>query len=231
MGEQVFPAVPWPVAPVGAEWELRSARLLQECLTRLQGRDLHLFAYGSLIWRPEFEFSEQQLARVQGFHRALRMRSRLYRGTPEQPGLVLALLSGGSCTGLLYRVDAARAQAVLRQVWAREMVSGIYRPRWLQCHPRQHGASLPALAFTLSRRSPSWTGQLSDVELLNVFRHARGHYGSTLDYLRRTVQSLRAHGIHDRELERQHALAVCNGLCEALPLHLSRPLAAKAQSS
>jgi cation transport protein ChaC len=199
--------------PGGADWAQRSARLLQDCVERIRGRDLHLFAYGSLIWRPEFEFDAQQRARVQGYHRALRMRSRLYRGTPEQPGLVLALLSGGCCVGMVYRIAAPRAEGVLRQVWAREMVSGVYRPRWLQCHAREHGASLPALGFTLSRRSPSWTGALSDAELLNVFRHARGHYGSTLDYLQRTVQSLRGHGIRDPELERQLALAAGHGLC------------------
>ncbi|QPF73865.1 gamma-glutamylcyclotransferase [Roseateles sp. DAIF2] len=198
--------------------------MLQEYLDHVRGRDLHLFAYGSLIWRPEFEFDEQQRARIQGFHRALRMHSRLYRGTPERPGLVLALLSGGCCVGMLYRIGAARAEAVLRQVWAREMVSGVYRPRWLSCQP-QHGGQgvVPALAFTLSRRNPHWTGALSDAELLSVFRHARGRYGSTLDYLQRTVQSLRSHGIHDRELERQHALAVGHGLCEPLPVHLARP--------
>lgn len=204
-----------PQAPAagGADWTQRSARLLQDCVERIHGRDLYLFAYGSLIWRPEFDFDAQQQARVQGYHRALRMRSRLYRGTPEQPGLVLALLSGGCCVGVIYRIAAPRAEAVLRQVWAREMVSGAYRARWLQCHAREHGASLPALGFTLSRRSPSWAGALSDAELLNVFRHARGQYGSTLDYLQRTVQSLRSHGIRDRELERQLALAVAHGLC------------------
>ena len=46
-------------------------------------------------------------------------------------------------------------------------------------------------------------------------RHACGRYGSTLDYLQRTVQSLRSHGIHDRELERQYRIAVQHGLCEA----------------
>lgn len=195
----------------------RSTRQLAQHLARLrrdngQPQDLWLFAYGSLIWKPEFEFSHQQPARIQGYHRALRMHSRLYRGTPEQPGLVLALLSGGSCRGMLYRVDASRAEATLRQVWEREMVSGVYEPRWLACHTVD-GGMRHALAFTLSRRSPSWTGPLDEAQLVHVFRHACGRYGSTLEYLQRTVHSLRAHGIHDRELERQYHLAVRHGLC------------------
>jgi len=196
----------------------RSARQLAQSLARLRQdgvpQDLWLFAYGSLIWRPEFEVKHQQLACVRGYHRALRMHSRLYRGTPEQPGLVLALLSGGSCRGMLYQVEAARAEHTLHQVWEREMVSGVYEPRWLACHTPEGGVR-HALAFTLPRRSPSLTAPLDESQLVHVLRHACGRYGSTLDYLQRTVQSLRSHGIHDRELERQYRIAVQHGLCEA----------------
>ena len=177
-------------------------------------QDLLLFAYGSLIWRPDFEFSESRPARVQGHHRALRMRSRVNRGSPEEPGLVLALLSGGSCRGLVYRVPAADGEAVLTALWAREMPTGVYEPRWLNCETPQ--GPLRALAFTLSRRSPNWTGEIADAKLLHIFAHARGRYGTTLDYLLRTVQGLREHGIRDTELERQWHLAARHGLC--LPL-------------
>lgn len=180
---------------------------------------LKLFAYGSLIWKPEFEYQSAQPARVHGYHRTLRMRSQLYRGTEQQPGLVLALISGGCCEGVLYEVAPAQADAVLRQVWAREMVSGVYTPRWLPCRARSGARLGHALAFTLSRHSPSLVGPLAEDELLRVLAHARGRYGSTLDYLRQTVKSLRSHGIHDRELERQCALAVRHGLCEAPGLH------------
>ena len=59
---------------------------------------LWVFAYASLLWRPEFDVAEQSLARGQGWHRALQMWSRVNRGTPAQPGLVFALLRGGSCS-------------------------------------------------------------------------------------------------------------------------------------
>lgn len=186
---------------------------LQRLLDQLtDGRPLQLFAYGSLIWRPEFVHDAMHMARVHGFHRTLRMRSNIYRGTDSQPGLVLALIPGGSCDGVLYRIAPDRAAAVLRQVWAREMVSGVYQPRWLNCRSRAGMALGSALAFTLPRRSPSLVQPLADEELLRVLRHARGRYGSTLEYLRNTVTSLRQHGIHDRELERQCALAARHGL-------------------
>jgi cation transport protein ChaC len=194
----------------------RSAHLLQR--TRAEwlagGSDLLLFAYGSLIWRPDFEFSQALPAKVLGFHRVLRMRSRVNRGSPQEPGLVLALVSGGSCRGLVYRVPRADAEPVLAQLWAREMPNGVYEPRWLNCDTSE--GRLKALAFTLSRRSPNWTGDLNEPELLHIFRHASGRYGTTLDYLLRTVHGLRAQGIRDRELERQAHLAARHGLCAPL---------------
>ena len=63
--------------------------------------DLWIFAYASLIWRPEFEHAEERFATIHGYHRALKMWSRVNRGTPECPGLVFGLLHGGSCKGMV----------------------------------------------------------------------------------------------------------------------------------
>ena len=194
----------------------RSEHLLQRTTAewRASGEDLLLFAYGSLIWRPEFDHVEALPARVLGFHRVLRMRSRVNRGSPQEPGLVLALISGGSCRGLVYRIPRDVGEQVLPRLWAREMPNGVYEPRWLNCDTR--AGRLRALAFTLSRQSPNWTGPLHEPELLHIFQHASGRYGTTLDYLLRTVQGLREHGIRDMELERQAHLAAQHGLCAPL---------------
>lgn len=173
-------------------------------------KGLMIFAYGSLMWNPGFTPSQTLVAKVQGYHRALRLRSLVNRGSADQPGLVMTLLSGGSCRGLLYRIDPAHSDAQLKRLWLREMVVGTYVPRWLRCYSAE-GEHM-ALAFTLSRRSPGWVGELSDERLLHILRHARGRYGTTLDYLQRAVNALRDHGIHDRALERQLALARAHGL-------------------
>ncbi len=85
------------------------------------------------------------------------------------------------------------------------MPTGVYDPRWLPCRTPQ--GPVQALAFTLSRRSPSHTGRIADDEMLDILRHARGRYGSTLDYLLETAAALRRCGIRDREIERLVALA------------------------
>ncbi len=194
----------------------RSAELLRRTTDEwlASSDDLLLFAYGSLIWRPEFDVARVLPARVMGFHRVLRMRSRVNRGSPQVPGLVLALVSGGSCRGLVYRIPRSAGHDVLPRLWAREMPNGVYEPRWLCCDTPE--GRHRALAFTLSRQSPNWTGPLPEPELLHIFRHASGRYGTTLDYLLRTVQGLRAHGIRDKDLERQAHLAARHGLCVPL---------------
>lgn len=169
------------------------------------GDDLWVFGYASLIWRPDFDADEQRGACVHGWHRALRMRSRINRGTPERPGLVFALVSGGSCRGVVYRIERARAERELERLWAREMPTGVYDPRWLPC--RTPAGGVRALAFTLDRSSPAHTGEIADAEMVEILRHARGRYGTTLEYLLETAASLRSRGIRDREIERLERLA------------------------
>lgn len=164
-----------------------------------QGQQLWVFGYASLIWRPDFEPAERHATRVHGWHRSLAMWSRVNRGTPEQPGLVFALLPGGSCQGMVFRVAAHEADAVFERLWAREMPSASYDPRWLRCPTP--GGPVSALAFTLPRHSPSHAHGLSPAQYRHIFAHAQGRYGSTLDYARQTLDSLQAHGVRDASLQ------------------------------
>jgi glutathione-specific gamma-glutamylcyclotransferase len=173
-----------------------------------------VFGYASLIWRPEFAAVERRSALLHGWHRSLRMRSRVNRGSPQTPGLVFALLSGGACRGFVYRLRPDHVEHELRQLWLREMPTGVYDARVLQCHTRQ--GKVPALAFTLARNSPACLHRLTDPELFHILRHASGRYGSTLDYLVQTAIALRSEGVLDREVERQVALASQHGLLPAV---------------
>ena len=197
--------------PMSASQRRDPAQLLDQVRRQWGGQhDLWVFGYASLIWRPEFEAAEHRPAWVHGWHRSFKMRSRVNRGTPEQPGLVYALVSGGLCRGMVYRLPMQRAHDELPRLWLREMPNGVYDPRWLRCRTAQ--GDVTALAFTLSRRSPSFTGRLDDPAMLHILRHAQGRCGSTLDYLVSTAESLRENSMCDRESERLLRLVRSQGL-------------------
>lgn len=181
---------------------LRDAdQMLERTLAQWGGtEDLWVFGYGSLIWRPEFDFSERRSAHVHGWHRALKMWSTINRGTPQTPGLVFGMLPGGSCQGMVFRIPRAQGDAAMRKLWLREMPNAVYDPRWLQC--RTPDGSVKALAFTLSRQSPHHTGELAPDEYRRIFSQAQGIYGTTLDYAQATHEQLQSMGIDDKALKR-----------------------------
>lgn len=189
------------------------AALFERTRQQWAARSEHwVFAYGSLIWRPDLDVAERRDALVHGWHRALRLRSRVNRGSPERPGLVFTLLSGGSCRGVVYRVRGERASEEFERLWAREMPMAVYDPRWLSCRTPQ--GVVQALSFTLDRRSAACAPPLANEELLDVMRHASGRCGRSLDYLVETALALRRHGLRDREIERIMRLLRREGLLE-----------------
>jgi len=162
--------------------------------------DLWVFGYGSLIWRPEFVYSETRLGTVRGYHRSLCLWSRINRGTPEKPGLVFGLDRGGTCRGMAFRLPADDIPTAFPALWEREMASGDYLPRWLRCRT-EHG-DVQALVFVMDRESPGYAGRLDGDEIVSVVRNGIGRYGHCVEYVARTAVALREHGIADLRLER-----------------------------
>ena len=162
--------------------------------------DLWLFGYGSLIWNPGLPAVETVRSKVHGYHRGLYLWSRVNRGTPEQPGLVLALDRGGSCSGMAFRLAAEGAEPHLDVLWRREMAMNSYRVAWLPC-TLVDGRRVDALAFVMRREASTYTGKLADPMVRHVLGCATGRYGTTLDYVSRTVAALRECGMPDRQLE------------------------------
>lgn len=190
--------------------ERNADQLLDQALQQWGGsEDLWVFGYGSLIWRPDFEFTERRAAHVHGWHRALKMWSTINRGTPQVPGLVFGMLSGGSCQGMVFRIPRSDGDAVMRRLWQREMPNAVYDPRWLPCKTSQ--GVVKALAFTLSRQSPHHTGELAPDEYRRIFSQAQGIYGTTFDYARATLDELQRLGIDDKALKRLLSYADTHG--------------------
>ncbi len=164
-----------------------------------------VFAYGSLIWRPEFAFDRKARGLVHGYRRTLCLWSHLYRGTPERPGLVLGLEPGGSVHGVAFRIPAAIAPDHLRALWKREQATGAYVPRWLEVRLAHDAGErgeerVRAIGFTMNRAASNYAGAVDRSTLLHTVCTAHGSAGSCADYLLSTVRSLTEHRIHDRHL-------------------------------
>jgi cation transport protein ChaC len=177
------------------------ARSLAETMTgHRQGDPVWIFGYGSLIWNPLMEFAERCSARVHGYHRGFYLWSKVNRGSPEVPGLVLGLDAGGSCHGVAYRLHDEKLRVELGLLWRREMVMGTYMPRWVKADIG--GRAARAITFVVNRRKPGYTGRLDDQKIVSIALKAAGHYGSCADYLVNTATSLEAAGIADPRLSR-----------------------------
>jgi cation transport protein ChaC len=163
---------------------------------------LRVFAYGSLLWRPGFEYRRKQRAHLYGFHRALRVWSVHHRGTRDRPGLVLGLDRGGSCAGCVFEIDEDRKADVAAYLWDREMVTSVYAPRIVRVHLEDGTQRYTdsALCFLLDRDHDQYAGNLTNRDAAAVVRAAEGYSGHNREYVRETLRELKEVGIEDRGL-------------------------------
>ncbi len=179
------------------------AKILSEA--ELSKSDLWVFGYGSLMWRPGFEFIEQVPARLIGEHRALCVYSFDHRGTPEKPGLVLGLDRGGACRGIAFRVAAKLRNHTVEYLRSREQTTNVYREVmrsvWLENEARER---VSALAYVVDRGHVQYAGRLSLADQLRYVQQGHGRSGNNRDYVLSTVASIEKQGFRDQQL---HQLA------------------------
>lgn len=166
-------------------------------------RELWVFGYGSLMWRPGFPFDEVVRARLRGWRRAFCIYSIYHRGSRQRPGLVLGLDRGGACEGLAFRVPARHAAETLAYLRWREQVTAVYREAHLPV-TLQDGCSreILALAFLVERAHPAYAGHLPLRDQARLIRSARGRSGTNLDYLLNTLAHFSQLNIRERDMER-----------------------------
>jgi cation transport protein ChaC len=167
--------------------------------------DLWVFGYGSLMWRPGFDFIEQVPARLIGEHRALCVYSFDHRGTPEKPGLVLGLDRGGACRGIAFRVRGEQRRATIEYLRGREQTTNVYREVmrsvWLENAARDR---VSALTYVVDRGHVQYAGRLTLADQLHYVRQGHGRSGANRDYVLATVKAIEAQGCRDQQL---HQLA------------------------
>jgi len=154
-----------------------------------------LFAYGSLIWKPEIEHVESRQGTARGWHRAFCFRVTRFRGTKEQPGLMMSLDRGGQCQGVLFRLRPENLESQLQKPVRREITAKPPNniPRWISVGTDHEIVS--AIALVMNRHSRVYVGRLSPEKVADTLAVACGHWGSGAEYLHNTVAHLQEHGI------------------------------------
>ena len=165
--------------------------------------DFWVFGYGSLIYNPIIDHKQSAIASIYGYHRRFCLWTKIGRGSPDCPGLVLSLDRGGSCKGVAFQLNPQNAIAELDLLWRREMMTMAYQPRLLSLHT-DIGLKR-GLAFVANPTRPAYAQPMPFEATVEVVAHAAGFNGPCREYLYDTIKGMQACGICDHQLEKLSA--------------------------
>ncbi len=169
--------------------------------------DLWIFGYGSLMWKPGFDYAEAHRGILLGYGRSFCVYSTHHRGTHERPGLVLGLDRGGACAGMAFRVRDRDRDIVLAYLRAREQINGVYRETHVPVQLLTgEGREVFAVAYVVERAHPSYAGRLGLRAQARLIRAAQGASGPNVDYLINTLRHAEMLGFGAPDLRRLLAL-------------------------
>jgi cation transport protein ChaC len=159
-----------------------------------------VFGYGSLMWNPALNLADQRPARIRGYHRSYCLQSPFGRGTPENPGLMLALKPGGSVLGMSLRLHDDSLEEELEIVWKREMSSGAYNARWFLTETA--AGPVWAISFVINPDHPRYVCNMPEDQMAERIASAAGRNGTCREYLENTVRHLNLIGQTDGPMHR-----------------------------
>ncbi len=181
-------------------------KLADALLSEYSPDTLWVFAYGSLIWNPEFDYDEVAQATAHGWHRSFCLQLTRWRGTRELPALMLALDRGGTCNGNVYALPKENHKAQIVRLLEREIDANppTNVPRWIEVS--SGGIGVKALTFVADPEGPAYAGELPIKKVAWTLARAAGHWGSSAQYLYNTYKMLESSGIHDESISKLQAL-------------------------
>lgn len=191
-----------------ADWRTPCAERDADRRRWLEGRrdrDLWVFAYGSLMWDPSFEFDEVRHAHCPGYQRSFCLWDDGGRGSAEEPGLMLAIDEGGRCEGLAFRIPQAKLEHETFVLFRREMLAPVYRPVWLGLDTA--AGPIEALGFVANRAREDIRPGIPLAQQARMIARATGIFGDNFDYLADLHERLDILGVDDPYVSELHAAA------------------------
>ncbi|MBK7535251.1 MAG: gamma-glutamylcyclotransferase [Myxococcales bacterium] len=162
-------------------------------MTHRASEQVWLFGYGSLMWRPDVEFTARVAAVLPGYQRRFWQRSTDHRGTVAHPGRVVTLVpvAGARTAGIAYRLRDP--VPTLARIDHREQQG--YQRRELEVHAaatawpaRQRG--LRATVYVADPDNPYFSADETPAHSAQIIARAHGPSGANLEYARALVTTL-----------------------------------------
>lgn len=180
-------------------------RRAQRAVTYLHPEEIELsqstwvFGYGSLIWRPDFEFLESAVAHLPGFARRFWQGSHDHRGTPDAPGRVVTLVTNPSarCVGIAYRLDTAVVTETFEALDFREKNGYERNEVTLEL---ADGRNVAGLVYVGADRNFAWLGEAALPDMASQIAHSVGPSGRNADYLFNLADALRELQVQDEHV-------------------------------
>jgi len=150
-----------------------------------------VFGYGSLIWRPDFQFLERRQARVRGWQRRFWQGSHDHRGVPKQPGRVVTLVpeSSAHCDGMAYCLSSEVAHQTFEVLDHREK-NGYERVE--VCIEFSSTEQVDGIMYIAPTDNHAFLGPAPLDDMVAQIRTCEGPSGKNVDYLFELADALRA---------------------------------------
>ncbi|NXS53440.1 CHAC1 glutamylcyclotransferase, partial [Brachypteracias leptosomus] len=180
-----------------------------------------IFGYGSLVWRPGFEFTSRKVGFIRGYSRRFWQGDTFHRGSERMVRAGRPRRGAGgrgaACTwGVAYEVRGEQIAASLQYLNMREAVLGGYDTKLVKFHPQEKDGEEPilALVYIATPQNPSYLGPASEEDIAAQIIVSSGCAGHNIEYLLRLADFMR---YFCPQAEDKHLFSIEEALISILP--------------